>query len=294
MKKETKKIRTRLKIVVATLTAIFSLFSVFTATFAWFSSNQTAKVTGSTIRIETPEKLEYELYYLSSFTDESSATRFGNYNSNIGYFSGYQLAYEDASFTKVNFTDGEVTNDPNPLNISHLWPAHKLTFAFVITQSTMNSLSISSWGEGEGSELPSAAKTNASQYVRFSWAVDIYGAAYSVEETNNTLNDVSTGFVSYFNDDSYSDEFNYSESSLANVPPINKDPVTIVNDVPNNSEGYRTILFLTIEFSNDESTFYKLNETTGYYEHYVSGDLTGFNSNCYEGLALTSLVFSIQ
>ena len=295
-KQVSKKLRTRLKIVGATLTAIFSLFSVFAATAAWFSSNTAVSVTGSTIRVEVPEQLEYEMYYLSSFTDDESTTRPGNYKTTTGFYSGYQVAYENATFTKINFEDGEVTDDPNPLNISHLWPAHKLTFAFVITQSTMSRLSISDWGEGEGSEALDAAKTNASQYVRLSWAIDIYGAAYNVEETNDTAADVATGFASYYDDHntSYTDVFDYSESSLANEPPVDKDPITVVDDVPTNDADERTIVFFTIAFSNDESTFYKYNDSTGYYDHYVSGSLFGFNSNCYEGLSLTSLVFQIS
>ena len=53
MKKETKKIRTRLKIVVATATAIFSLLSIFTATYAWFSSNTVVSVSGGSFKVST-------------------------------------------------------------------------------------------------------------------------------------------------------------------------------------------------------------------------------------------------
>lgn len=288
------KMKTRLKIIGATATAVFSLASVFTGTYAWFASNNTVTASGATIQVVAPEQLEYDIYYLSSFTDENSATKPGNYNAATGLFSGYQTAYENAAFTQISFSEGQVTNSPNPLNISALWPAHKLTFAFVITQSAMSKLTITDWGEGEGNEAANAAKVNVSQYVRLSWAIDIYGEAYNVTSTGNVLNDISTGYASYFADNQVTDVFNYSESELANLPPNAKDPIDVVDSVEENEAGEITIVYFSIEFSNDTSTFYKFNESTGYYDHYVSGDTTGFNSNCYEGLSLTSLVFSIQ
>lgn len=51
MKKMTDKLKTRLKIVGATLSAIFSLSSVFTATLAWFAFGESANVTGSSFSV---------------------------------------------------------------------------------------------------------------------------------------------------------------------------------------------------------------------------------------------------
>ena len=49
MKKMTQKTKTRLKIVGATATTIFSLFSLFTATLAWFSYNDGATASGMSV-----------------------------------------------------------------------------------------------------------------------------------------------------------------------------------------------------------------------------------------------------
>lgn len=266
---------------IATSVSIFSLLSCFTGVYAWFSINQSVSVEGASFKVVVPDQLEYELYYLNTFEDGEGNTKYGNWNPTIGYFSGYQVDYADALFTEVVFDEGEVTNDPDPTNIDHLWPAHKLTFAFVITQSNMNKLSLTSWTESDGT-----AKTSISQLVRLSWAIDIYGVAYSVLDSGNNLNDVNSAYATYYAA-SKTDVFNYSETNLAPNP---VEPVDIVTSVPTNTENYRTIVYFTIEFSNNNSTFYSLNESTGFY---VKDSVTG-NSNCYEGLSLTNLEFTIS
>ena len=296
MKNISKKTRTKIKIASATATAIFSLASAFAGTYAWFSNNTQVNVSGASIKVVAPDLIDYEMYYLSSFTDEESVSHNGNQNPITNFFSGYQLAYEDATFTQVDYLDGEVTNDPDPTNISHLWPAHKLTYAFVITHSKMTKLSISSWGETTG-----AAEVSDSNPVCLSWAINIYGAAYSVPKTNNISSDVSTGFASYYADlcDYYNNEeghvlndvFNYSQALPA---PSQKPSISITNSIPENVGETQTIVYFTIEFSNDKSTFYKFNKTSGYYELYVSGETVGFNSNCYEGLSLTGMTIRID
>lgn len=298
MKKINRKLKTRLKIVGATVTAIFSLFSVFTATYAWFSTNQSTTVSGASVTVKVPDSIGYDMYYLASFTDSESQTQNGNYNSTTSIFSGYDAAYVSATFTKINFTDGVVTDNPNPLSISHLWPAHKLTFAIVITSSTISKFSITNWSEGATAGLSVIPKTGATQNVCLSWAIDVYGAAYSVQGTgaNNaiTASDVAGAYGSNYHTPStthaLTDAFDYSEGDLnPDVPPLD-----VVDTVPANASGYSTVLFFSIEFSNATSTFYKFNKTTTYYERYVSGDTTGFNSNCYEGLELTGMEFSLS
>lgn len=289
MKGYSSKLRTKLKIAGATATAIFSLASVVTFTYAWFASNNSVTATGASITVLAPDSLDYEMYYLSSFTDEESASRPGNQNPTTNYFSGYHLDFEDATFTKVTFENGYIADDPDPTNISHLWPAHKLTYAFIITQSTMTSLSINAWDESTG-----AAEVSQNNPVCLSWAINVYGAAYSVTKTNNDANDVATAYQSYYADvhaGELNDAFNYSQASPAPSP---KPEVYITSDIPENVGNTRTIVFFTIEFSNETSTFYKLNKTTGFYELYVSGETTGFNSNCYEGLSLTGMTIKIN
>ena len=286
MVNKTKKNRTNLKIFGATVTAIFSLISVFTGTYAWFASNGSATATGMQVKVKAPETVEFEMYYLSSFADANENTHDGNYNSVTHFYSGYETAYQTASFTQIDFENLPEAPDPSPVGIDHLWPAHKLTFAIVITSGSVNKFSLTDWNEGEGHETNLTPKINSTQYVRLSWAIDIYGAAYSVAKTNSTLNDIAGAYSSSYYGASLNDVFTYSETNLA---PLEKEEIEIVNPLPNSAGQYQTIVFFTVEFSNSNTTFYSYNKTTGYYEKSTTG-----NSNCYEKLALNSLKFEIR
>lgn len=289
-----KGLNTKIKIAAATVTAIFSLASVFTGTYAWFASQNNVIAGGMTIKAKQEEVLQYNLYYLQSFTYNQQSIH-GNYSSTIASNCGYEVDYSNATFAMVS-TDDESGYDPT--DISNLWPAHRLTFALVITSKTMTKFSITDWSENEGNESNNAAMVNSSQYVRLSWAINIYGYAYSVADTNDTddLTDVATGYTqnyyNYINSNSKRDRFPYSQDSLAPVPPTSKTELTVVGDeyapVPADASGYKTIVYFTIEFSNDNSTYYRRKQD-GYYERSTAG-----NSNCYEKLQLDALSFTIE
>ena len=277
------KMKTRLKIIGATATAVFSLASVFTGTYAWFASQNSVTATGMQISVAAPDTIDFDMYYLESFTDTNSVTQDGNFNSTTEIYSGYEVDYASATFTQIDFDN---IPNPNPVGIDHLWPAHKLTFAIVITGGSVESFSLEDWTEGVRQGISVAPQINANQNVCLSWAIDIYGSAYSVAQTNNTANDIATAYANSYRGASLSDVFTYSETNLA---PQVKPELSIVGTLPQAAENYQTIVFFTIEFSNDSSTFYRYNKTTGYYEKNTAG-----NSNCYENLSLGQLKFELK
>ena len=233
MKTTRRKISNRIKIVGATLTAIFSLFSVFTATYAWFATNQSASATGMQIKVKAPETIEFDLYYLDHFA--GTPNKNGNYNADTGLFAGYEVAAENPVFVKINYDSNNNILDANdPTAINHLWPAHKLTYAIVISTGTLQSFSLTSWDEVTS---PSVLTQVAGEDVEISlsWAINMYGGAYYVTSTSTVTDDIATGFATYNSDvdnHTLTDKFTYSQTNIA---PAQKTEINILNSILLNS-----------------------------------------------------------
>jgi len=285
-KSSSEKRKTRV-IVLNALLCLFSLSGIISGTTAWFSSNKTVEATGSSFTVSTPDDLDYDLYYLNTFT-VNNVTKNGNYNPSINKYAGYEAnsyAASTANFTKINYDEnnqviqeGEGDNKRNPTNITKLWPAHRLTYA-IVTEDSVSSFSLTDWSE----QTSDKSKVDASTFVSMSWAINIYGASYSVAKTDDVTADIKNAYTSY-KGASLSDIFNYSQSSPA---PAVKPSLSIVPTITQ-EEGKRTVLFFTLEFSDDKDTFYTLNETTNFYKKDTEGD-----SNCYENLNINGLVFKL-
>ncbi len=272
-------------IVLNALLCLFSLSGIISGTTAWFSSNKTVEVTGSSFTVTTPDDLDFDLYYLESFTVDT-VVKNGNYNPGIMKFAGYETSYDAsyATFTQVEYDEDDLVVEDNekgnPTNITKLWPAHRLTYA-IVTSESVSSFSLTDWSE----ETSENSKTGASSYVSISWAINMYGAAYSIEATGTVTDDIQAAFASYEAETSLEDKFTYSEADPA---PDTVETITIVDSIPNQVDDYLTVLFFTLEFSNDSDTYYSYDEDTGYYTKSTSG-----NSNCYENLLINGLVFNL-
>ena len=293
MKQFSSKLKTRLKIVGATATAVFSLFSLFTATLAWFASNSHVNASAGSVSVKAPDGVNFDLYYLHHFAIDQSTTKDGNYNSTISAYSGYENAASNAVFEKVLMDEdgvvvdnqgNPVTEDENPTMINHLWPAHRLTYAVVITEGHISNFTLDSWDEETNSEIKTKDAQENDVLISLSWAINIYGSASFVTSTNDVLADLSTGFVSY-SSAVLSDTFNYSQASPA---PAQHSALPIVPSIETAEQDERTIVYFSIEFSDDDDTYYSLNTETGYYAKNTSG-----NSNCYESLILKDLIFKL-
>ncbi|MCR4562069.1 MAG: hypothetical protein K5694_02555 [Bacilli bacterium] len=249
------------------------------ATFAWFATTRTSRVTVNTIELAGANGVGFDFYYLRKFTDNET-TKDGNYNSYVSKYSGYEKSYASATFQAVTLNEsGTVDGADNPLAIDQLWPAHKLTYAMVITEGTPTKFTLDSWSENADEDI----KINSSTTVKLSWAINMYGYAYAVTSTENVLTDIATAYQSYRIQEGLTDAF------TSTAPAVPAQTATIFNSFPSfNPSLQRCVLFLTIEFSNDSGTFYTYNESTGYYEKDISG-----NSNCYETLSLSSLAFTV-
>lgn len=254
-----------------------------TITLSWFSNNQRATVSNGSFTVSTPDTVSYNLYYLRSFT-VNETSKDGNYNLTTGLFAGYETSYNTPNFVKINYNNnGEVTDNPNPTVTSDIWPAHKLTYAIVITGGSVSNFTLEDWGEVTSEDV----KIDANTYVSIAWATDIYGGMYLVNSTANEINDVASGYSNYMSDDDLEDAFVFDEDE--HLIPVNKTPINIFSTNIVETVGKRRILYFTIEFSNASSTYYQYNKTTTYYEKSING-----NSNCYQNLYLTDLQFALK
>lgn len=287
-----KKISTKLKIIGATFTVLFSLFSFFTGTLAWFANNTSVSATGASITVQAPDGVNFDVYYLHHFVIDQSTNKDGNYNSIIDAYSGYESATSNAVFEHVLFNeDGEVVDnlgvavdeDENPMMINHLWPAHRLTFAIVISSGTVSRFSLDSWDE----ETDENVMTTNDSLVSLSWAINLFGASYAVTATNDILADISTGFTSYAAAN-LNDTFTYSEASPAPVP---HPAISVLPSLATADEDERIIVYFSVEFSDNSDTYYKLDNITDGVSYYTKN--TSGNSNCYERLSLKDLVFKL-
>ena len=265
---------------------LISLFNVImasaclvTGTLAWFSANTAVEATGMFFKVKTLDNIDYDLYYLKNFVVNETSYD-GNLNSTTEYFSGYETNRAGSVFELVNEEAVyEVGKDPR--NISGLWPNHRLTFVLDIKSGNPKSFALSSWGE----TTLASVKTKVNEVdvnISLSWAIDMYAFFTSVTSTENVLSDLTNGFDTY-RVQTLEDKFGYDQDNPANPPTSSVlcDSITLDNT-------NRNLLFFTIAFSDDPSTWY-LKKDNGYYEKSTSG-----NSNCYELLSLTDLEFTLM
>ena len=312
MKRISKRISARLKIVAATATVIFTLLTVFTSTIAWFSTKASATVSGGSFTVKPVSGIQYDLYYLDHFVDSEDETINYDGNCNVTYsiYSGYEKAQGTPVFECIHFNDAgqivnsqnEVIDNPalNPTNINNLWPAHRLTYAIVIYSGDFQSFSLESWTDNRNQDVVARKDNGTTVQISLSWATNLYGAAFNVAKSyQNAEEDVeselATGFASYINPQaSLADAMGYSQDNDVTNP---KPVLPITSTAPGTpTSSQRQILYFSIEFDDSDSTYYQLqyddsNSSQPPVPYYVKN--TSGNSNCYKGLSLSDLVFRL-
>ena len=283
------KTRSRMKIVGATITAIFSLASVFSATYAWFAANNTVTASGMSISANGPDNIDFHLYYLHHF-GSGQTQKDGNLNTAFNIYSGYYSNASNPSFAYVNPADSSI----NPTNIEQLWPAHQLTYALVVTTGKFHSFVLNDWAETRNDNTN---KISASVDVSLSWAINIYGAAFEFSTKDENEQDiaeidiVNSGFASYTDPNlTLTDVFDYApitESHTAN--PFMPVSVASNDSISEQTSGTVFVIYFSILFDNSSSTFYSYNEADHFYYQDNNGD-----SNCYKGLSISRLSFVLS
>lgn len=270
-----------------------------TGTMAWFASRTSFDTDVGSFSVVAPPSVEFDLFYLDHFeveVDQLTVEKYGNYNKydeTHGKFAGYETSYPDASFSQIRFdNNGAVLNDPNPTLITDLWPAHKLTYAIVIKSGSVSKFSLDDWEEVQNPDTKILKDEEV--LVSLTWAINLYGKAYSVldGDEDGTIGtgeiaakygEATTGYRDQF--DGLDDCFLNDEDTVVTNP---KEKVTVVDSIPVNAANCYTVIFFTIEFSNDPDTYYSKSE------EYWEKDEENGNSNCYELLRMNNLLFGIQ
>ena len=123
MKQLTSKMRTRLKIVGATATAVFSLASVFTGTYAWFSSNKFVSANGAMVTIKAIDaNIESVTLYKFNYAEDG----FGGYDylfPELGGVGAYQFddSADRQSFGEVVHNDETGEDEWKPVTMMNLY-----------------------------------------------------------------------------------------------------------------------------------------------------------------------------
>lgn len=123
MKQLTSKTRTRLKIVGATATAVFSLATVFTATYAWFSTNKIVSANGAMVTIKAIDaNIESVTLYKFNYAEDG----FGGYDylfPELGGVGAYQFddSADRQSFGEVVHNDETGEDEWKPVTMMNLY-----------------------------------------------------------------------------------------------------------------------------------------------------------------------------
>ncbi len=278
MKKRTKTGKT---IALATFYSVFSMVISFSGTYAWFQAKRSVSAYASSFTVTREKGQEAKLYFYR-----------GNYNGKTKVYSGYDkettwtdfdsmfVPVDEDAYKSIRAEDGELypsSDTNNPLNTSRIWPGYSLTYALVFTPYKKGNYGLTLTSFDDSSKKESYISLGEGKTARrsLSYAIDRYGS----------LSDKESG-EAYLSLSSYQDRFD----SVPENPIDPKKATTIVSPVLLDDLSKEKVLYFTIRFSNDKSTFYSENEKTGYWEKNPDSPS---ESNCYENLSFSATSFQM-
>ena len=241
------------KLIRTALLSLLSLSSGVTGTLAWFTANRKVSIEAGSFEVVTPEGQEATLYYHSL-----------NYNESLKQYAGFEKSSLNDNYSSFNVVDEN--NTPSPTSTLYLWPNFQLTYALVFTPIKVGTFSfkLKSWN----SEQSKDKYVSEGKGIRLSWAINMY--AYICEDDTTFSN-----AEEYFNSHETSSFFSSKQDDLSD----DLEQGNITYEVSDISKS--VVVYFTIEFSNDSSTYYEKNSSDDYWSQ---NDNSSTQSMCYENL----------
>lgn len=247
--------------------AAISLGTV-SATFAWFINRRTAAVTAESFQVVLPEAQKVDFYRQKhNFIDSEKK------------YSGFEKEKlkeeEKKEFEKIDVGKSNQVSD----STEKLWPNHQICYAMVFTPIREGNFTFSLTSYVSEPSTKKLLKNGSG--LSLSFAIDLFAKAYEDDEKFTKAN-------SFF-------------STQGSTEKENGDLFQVGENSRNNqsysfeaSKEKKYVLYFSILFSNDHSTYYSEvtedNKTT-YYEN----DPDSISqSNCYEGLSFHADKFTLK
>ena len=304
--------KTRLKMLMMIASSSIMVASLATATMAWYSVSVNISVSSSTITIRTPFQYYFYAYKENGFSIKTSAGGAVTTPASTDVFTkgnGYKTTtashlYDLAYYTEVDAlrylgidADQQTAFVDALTEVSGLWPGYKMSFAIKATGLASDDaprLKITALDPGKAEfdtnndktvdlKRVSSTNTDTDKAIYMAQAIQIYAksaATFQAATTNTTAINTIGADTNWWS------------------TPINLGGAATSGggDGNNGSVSGEWWYFWTIEFSNDDSTFYgtpTFNTTEGVttetYAKSTSGD-----SNAYQGLEFKINTMTLQ
>jgi len=248
-RKDKMKFNLRKKLIIGQISLlVFSLASVFTATYAWYTANRQTSLSISHITAESG--MDYTLkYFIENEVDtEDTGTETDGYLSDDD-----TIAVTDYSTDFIEVEDPETS----PFYIQNMSPKTRYTYSIEVTagfaatslvrldiSDFVNTISTIRINENDGTGVTLAS------------AINFYGTCVDYNSSNITA--YANSFVT---SSTLFDKFDYDNDGEDSQELASG---LLGSDYPTGDA--KIVFFFTIEFSNEDDTFLS--------EHYVSEDLT--------------------